>query len=92
LRVRIEAMPLRMCAMNYGFTESRPEGASLEEDHCSPRRPAEPAPLSGAGLARRVLAREVEERRFFLWIPVAAMGGVALNLSADREPVLWRLR
>ena len=35
------------------------------------------------------LAREVEERRFFLWIPVAAIGGVALNLSADREPVLW---
>ena len=35
------------------------------------------------------LAREVEQRRFFLWIPVAAMGGVALNLAADREPVLW---
>jgi competence protein ComEC len=35
------------------------------------------------------LAREVEERRFFLWFPVAAMGGVALNLAADREPVLW---
>jgi competence protein ComEC len=35
------------------------------------------------------LAREVEERRFFLWVPVAAMGGVALNLAADREPVLW---
>ena len=35
------------------------------------------------------LAREVDERRFFLWIPVAAMGGVALNLAADREPVLW---
>src|SRR5208337_913930 len=34
------------------------------------------------------LAREVEERRFFLWLPVAAMGGVALNLAADREPVL----
>src|ERR1700680_3386967 len=34
-------------------------------------------------------AREVEERRFFLWLPVAAIGGVALNLSADREPVLW---
>jgi hypothetical protein len=46
----------------------------------------------GAGLARRVLVREVEERRYFLSIPVAAMGGVALNLSADREPVLWRLR
>src|SRR5271157_3659090 len=35
------------------------------------------------------LAREADERRFFLWIPVAAMGGVALNLAADREPVLW---
>ena len=35
------------------------------------------------------LAREVEERRFFLWLPVACMGGVALNLAADREPVLW---
>ncbi|MGO4871212.1 MAG: ComEC/Rec2 family competence protein [Roseiarcus sp.] len=35
------------------------------------------------------LAREVDERRFFLWIPVAAMGGVALNMAADREPVLW---
>ena len=35
------------------------------------------------------LAREVEERRFFLWLPVAAMGGVALNLAADQEPSLW---
>jgi competence protein ComEC len=35
------------------------------------------------------LAIEVAERRFFLWIPVAAMGGVALNMAADREPVLW---
>ena len=35
------------------------------------------------------LAKEIDERRFFLWIPVAAMGGVALNLAADREPVLW---
>jgi competence protein ComEC len=35
------------------------------------------------------LVREVEERRFFLWLPVAAMGGVALNLAADRGPVLW---
>ena len=35
------------------------------------------------------LERELEERRFFLWLPVAAMGGVALNLAADREPVLW---
>ncbi len=35
------------------------------------------------------LAREVDERRFFLWIPVAAMAGVALNMAADREPALW---
>jgi competence protein ComEC len=35
------------------------------------------------------LAREAEERRFFLWLPVAAMGGVPLNLAADQEPVLW---
>ncbi len=37
----------------------------------------------------RALAREVEERRFFLWLPVGAMGGVALNLAADSEPALW---
>src|SRR6202453_101088 len=43
----------------------------------------------GRGWFAGALAREAEERRFFLWIPVAAMGGVALNLSADREPVLW---
>ncbi len=42
-----------------------------------------------AGLFRRALRIEAAERRFFLWIPVAAMGGAALNLSADREPVLW---
>src|SRR5579863_8991942 len=41
------------------------------------------------GASAGALAREVEERRLFLWIPVAAMGGVALNLAADREPVLW---
>ena len=35
------------------------------------------------------LACEVEERRFFLWLPVMGMGGVALNLAADSEPVLW---
>ncbi len=35
------------------------------------------------------LEREVEERRFFLWLPVMGMGGVALNLAADTEPVLW---
>ena len=35
------------------------------------------------------LAKEIDGRRFFLWIPVAAMAGVALNLAADSEPVLW---
>src|SRR5271165_3718731 len=35
------------------------------------------------------LGREVEERRFFLWLPVMGMGGVALNLAADSEPALW---
>jgi competence protein ComEC len=35
------------------------------------------------------LAKEIDGRRFFLWIPVAAMAGVALNLAADGEPVLW---
>jgi hypothetical protein len=38
---------------------------------------------------REAAASGAEERRFFLWIPVAAMGGVALNLAADREPVMW---
>ena len=65
--------------------------------------PARTAVLSGTAALKRAaswapdwrrafagaLAREAEERRFFLWLPVAAMGGVALNLAADREPVLW---
>ena len=34
------------------------------------------------------IAREAEERRFFLWVPLAAIGGVALNLAADGEPAL----
>ena len=65
--------------------------------------PARTGVVSGvAGLARAAawspdwrallagaIAREIEERRLFLWIPVAAMAGVALNLAADREPVLW---
>jgi competence protein ComEC len=41
------------------------------------------ASLSGA------IGREIEERRLFLWVPVAAMAGVGLNMAADREPVLW---
>jgi competence protein ComEC len=34
-------------------------------------------------------AKEVDERRLFLWVPVAAMAGVCLNIAADREPALW---
>ncbi|MGH6672304.1 MAG: ComEC/Rec2 family competence protein [Xanthobacteraceae bacterium] len=46
------------------------------------------APDWRAMLATAV-AQEIDGQRFFLWIPVAAMGGVALNIAADREPVLW---
>ncbi len=35
------------------------------------------------------LETEWEERRLFLWLPVAAGGGVLLYLAADQEPVLW---
>jgi competence protein ComEC len=41
-----------------------------------------------AGL-RAAWARESAERRFFLWLPMASIGGVALNLAADREPARW---
>jgi len=52
-------------------------------------RAAALAPAEWRALFAAALAKEVDGRRFFLWIPVAAMGGVALNLAADREPVLW---
>ncbi len=32
---------------------------------------------------------EIAERRFFLWLPVAAGAGVIAYLVADREPSLW---
>lgn len=34
-------------------------------------------------------AREAEERRLFLWLPVAAGAGALLYLHADTEPVVW---
>ena len=46
------------------------------------------APDIGSAFSAAI-ALESEERRFFLWLPVAAIGGVALNLAADREPALW---
>ncbi len=46
-----------------------------------------------AGSARcpvaEAFAQEWDERRPFLWLPVAAGAGVFLYLAADREPVLW---
>jgi competence protein ComEC len=40
-------------------------------------------------LLSAAIAREIAERRLFLWVPVAAMAGVSLNIAADREPALW---
>jgi competence protein ComEC len=57
-----------------------------------------PPRLVRAGIARRTgfvlalsnaLQTEIEARRLFLWLPVAAGAGVALYFSADREPSLW---
>ena len=47
-----------------------------------------PAFAAAAALAaiRRAFELEVEERRLFLWLPVAAGAGVALYFSAAREP------
>src|SRR5947208_2596864 len=63
----------------------------------SPHASAQVAGWSGFAVAApdwrgrlaAALARESEQRRFFLWLPIAAIGGVALNLEADREPALW---
>lgn len=38
---------------------------------------------------RQAIDIERAERRFFLWLPVAAGAGVVLYLTADREPSLW---
>ena len=44
---------------------------------------------SPLALFAQAWAVEVEERRLFLWLPVAAGAGVLLYLNADTEPVLW---
>ncbi len=44
--------------------------------------------LGGLSLSR-AWREEWDERRPFLWLPVAAGAGVFLYLAADREPVLW---
>ena len=58
------------------------EQASSRSPLVSPERRAAAPDLRGWFAGAPV--REAEERRFFLWIPVAAMG-VALNLAADRN-------
>ena len=65
-----------------------PARTGIAKDSAGLSRAMAWAPDWGAHFAR-ALAREADERRFFLWIPVAAMGGVALNLAADREPAPW---
>jgi competence protein ComEC len=40
-------------------------------------------------LLLRAIAIEIAERRFFLWLPVAAGSGAVWYLLADREPSLW---
>jgi competence protein ComEC len=40
-------------------------------------------------LFAEAFAREVEERRLFLWLPIVAIAGVALYFEADREPSRW---
>ena len=39
-------------------------------------------------LLREALAQEIAERRFFLWLPVAAGAGVVCSIYADHEPSL----
>jgi competence protein ComEC len=63
-------------------------GVLAGASHAASARGAALAP-DWRALFAAALAKEVDGRRFFLWIPAAAMAGVALNLAADREPVLW---
>lgn len=42
-----------------------------------------------AGALGRALAREVEERRLFPWLPVCFAAGILLFFQADGEPALW---
>ena len=51
-----------------------------------------PARLGAQPLGARLAAAleaESEERRLFLWLPVASGAGVFLYLGAEREPVVW---
>ena len=51
-------------------------------------RPGELAQRLLAALKAAALS-EIETRRLFLWVPVAAGAGVVLYFVADREPALW---
>lgn len=54
--------------------------------------PASGSAAAGASLGAALVAAavsEIEARRLFLWVPVAAGAGVVLYFAADREPALW---
>jgi competence protein ComEC len=42
-----------------------------------------------SSLFASAFAREVEERRLFLWLPIVSIAGVALYFEADHEPSRW---
>ncbi|RYB02164.1 ComEC/Rec2 family competence protein [Lichenibacterium ramalinae] len=54
-----------------------------------PHRPSAVAARFRGWSLSRAFAQERDERRFFLWLPVAAGAGVLLYLSADVEPSPW---
>ncbi|WP_460450385.1 ComEC/Rec2 family competence protein [Alsobacter sp. SYSU BS001988] len=60
----------------------RPDGRSL------PTWLLELGASFGAAL-RRLFQREIEERRLFLWLPVAAGAGVLAYFAAEQEPSWW---
>lgn len=47
------------------------------------------AVAGGLAHIRGLFEQEIEERRLFLWLPVAVGLGVLLYFSADQEPSLW---
>lgn len=42
-------------------------------------------------MSAEAFVRQYDERRFFLWSPIAAACGVIFYMSAEREPPLWMI-